>query len=148
MDDLRIAIQRELETHQACIPAPSNSAERVSEVIGFHRGLHWVLGLLASPLPVCVSEVKKSPREIPRPRFTADLDGDDSTASPLHAGAEPEELNIAPIEFWLNEPLQSKYVKTVFRVIAESHIETLLAEVKRLRAALLSSRTAPEGPKP
>ena len=43
---LREAIQHELQTHEACQPAP-DAVHRSDEVIGFHRGLHWVQKLLA-----------------------------------------------------------------------------------------------------
>ena len=46
-EDIQAAIQHKLSEHRQCLTGDGiTGAQHSSEVIGFHRGLHWVLGLL------------------------------------------------------------------------------------------------------
>ncbi len=44
LTSLEDAIQQELETHRACQPLPGG--HNSEQIIGFHRGLHWVQSLM------------------------------------------------------------------------------------------------------
>lgn len=50
---VRTLIEHELQTHVVCVNKNLSGSQRSDEIIGFHRGLHWVLELLrpASPGP-------------------------------------------------------------------------------------------------